>query len=178
MVKNQTFLVVAALSCGLALSGCSAKYQTQNLSGAATIRLDHQKSVFVTVPEDGAYETKRYAGSGQTVAQETAAAFSSRAIRVHIGEQRQATEAAVSAARKVDAGYLVIPTIAHWEHRATEWSGRPSVMSLRLTILDVQTGEQITAASIEGRSRIVSWTSTSPQSLLREPLRRYVASIY
>jgi hypothetical protein len=142
------------------------------------VRLDRQKAVYVTVPRDGSYEAKPYVGSGQIVAQAVAAAFARSASQVHVAEAQGTTEDALAAAKKLGAGYVVVPTIAHWEQRATEWSGRPSRMAIRVAILDAATGTQISATSIEGRSRIVSFTSTTPESLLRDPLAQYVAGIY
>ena len=68
--------------------------------------------------------------------------------------------------------------MTHWEQCATEWSGRPSKMAIRVCILDAKSGNQITSTSIEGRSRIVSFTSTSPESLLRDPIATYVSELY
>lgn len=158
--------------------GCTAKYQISNLSGATEAKLDRQKSVFIAVPQDGAYGSKNYQGSGQTVAQAVAAAFSRTAQRVHIADRYSTATEAIEQARMLGAGYAVVPVVAHWEQRATEWSGRPSTMSIRVTILDASSGKQLAVTAIEGRSRIVSWTATSPDSLLREPLAEYVASIY
>lgn len=174
-MKAITWLVCLASL----LAGCRASYQLDNLSGTAgTARLDRQKAVYVTVPQDGSYESKPYVGSGQIVAQAVAAAFARSAPQVHVAETQSTTEEALASARKLGAGYVVVPTIAHWEQRATEWSGRPSRMAIRVTILDGATGNQISATSVEGRSRIVSLTSTSPESLLRDPLAQYVSGVY
>ncbi len=163
----------------LLIVGCRANYQVNSLSGTAdTPRLDKQKAVYVTVPRDGVHESKPYLGSGQIVAQTVAAAFSRAAARVHIAEKQLTNEEAIAFARGLSAGYVVVPTIAHWEQRATEWSGRPSKMAIRVTILDAMTGDPISQTSIEGRSRIVSLTSTSPESLLRDPLAQYVSGLY
>lgn len=160
------------------LIGCTAKYQANNLGGVGNVRLDRSLAVYVTVPQDGAYGSATSAGSGQTVAQAVAAAFSQMAARVHIAEKTIANDQAIAAAKSLGAGYMVVPVIAQWEQRATEWSGRPSRMAIRLSIIDVATGSQLRASAIEGRSRIVSFTSTSPESLLRDPLSNYVRSLY
>lgn len=163
----------------LLLAACTARYQVDNLGGTASAaQLDRQKGVYVAVPRDGTYESKPYVGSGQIVAQAVAAAFARSAVQVHVAEARSETEEALVSARKLGAEYVVVPTIAHWEQRATEWSGRPSRMAIRISILDAKTGNQISATSIEGRSRIVSLTSTTPESLLRDPLAQYVSRLY
>ena len=158
--------------------GCTANYQVQNLAGANTARLDKDKGIYITIPSDGAYESRTYSGSGNIVAQAVAAAFSKHATRVQIAEKRHSNEEAIAAAKNLSAGYVVVPTIAQWEQRATEWSGRPSRMSIRITILDVVTGDQVSSTSVEGRSRIVSLTSTTPEPLLRSPLADYVSGLY
>ena len=169
-----------AIVCGLLLlAGCTASYKVDNLGGTAgTTRLDREKGVYVTVPGDGTYEAKTYAGSGQRVAQAVGAAFARSANQVHVAEARADLDEALKSAKKLGAGYVVVPTIAHWEQRATEWSGRPSRMAIRISIVDAATGKQIAATSVLGRSRIVSFTSTSPESLLRDPLAQYVGGLY
>ena len=167
-----------ALMLVFALAGCHAKYQVSNLSGASTTRLDKQKSVYVAVPQDGSYGATIYTGSGQTVAQSVASAFSKVAPKVTVGDRTQSNEEALASARKAGAGYLVVPVIAHWEHRATAWSGIPSSMAIRVTILDTTSGDQVSSTNVEGRSRIASVTSTSPESLLRDPLVEYVRGKY
>jgi hypothetical protein len=160
-------------------AGCVASYHVSSLSGAHNnLTLDKNIAVYVNVPQDGAYESKIYYGSGQIVAQAVAAAFSRVSTRVHVAETQLRNDEAIAFARDLNAGYVVVPTITHWEHRATEWSGRPSRMTIRITIIDAVTGNQITSTSIEGRSRIVSFTSTSPESLLRNPLAKYINDIY
>jgi len=160
------------------LVGCRAAYQVNNLASGAVVQLDRSLAVYVTVPQDGAYGLTTSAGSGQSVAQAVAAAFSQMAARVHVAERASERDQAIAAAKSLGAGYMVVPVIALWEQRATEWSGRPSRMAIRLTVIDVTTGNQLAASAIEGRSRIVSFTSTSPESLLRDPLLGYVRGLY
>jgi hypothetical protein len=170
----------ALLLCvAVALVGCRARYDVNNLSGTGGARLDRAKAVYVAIPQDGAYGGRPYSGSGQIVAQAVASAFSGQANRVHIGERRLESEGeAIAAAKAAGAGYVAIPTIAHWEQRNTAWSGMPSRMAIRLTVLDAESGKQITSSAIEGRSRIMSMTATTPESLLREPLAQYVRGLY
>jgi len=160
-------------------TGCTASYQMDRFSeGNDSQRLDRQKAVYITVPRDGAYESKIYHGSGQIVAQAVASAFSQFAAQVHVAESQLTNDEAIAFTKDHGAGYMVVPTITHWEQRATEWSGRPSRMAIRVTIVDAVTGNQISSTSLEGRSRIMSFTSTHPESLLRDPLAQYVVGLY
>lgn len=167
-----------ALLIPFVVTACHATYQVSNLSGAHVSRLDGQRSVYVVVPRDGTYGSTSYAGSGQIVAQAVAAAFSKFATRVSIATKAQTDEEGLDAARTIGAGYVVVPAIVHWEQRATQWSGIPSTMSVRVTVLEAASGKQISSASVEGRSRIVSLTPTTPESLLQDPLAQYVGGLY
>jgi hypothetical protein len=161
------------------LVGCTAHYQVNTISAPSEkLKLDPTRCVYVTVPEDGQYESKPAGGSGQIVAQAVANAFGKKAKKIHIEDKHESREAYLSEAQQVQAAYVVVPTISSWEQRATEWSGRPSRMMIRIAIVDAKNGEQLAVTSIEGRSRIMSVTSTSPESLLHDPLEEYVGSLY
>ena len=176
----RTLLWILAIG-SLALTGCSAQYSRVDTGGSARAgtHLDSGKSVLVAVPADGSYDGKSYAGSGQMVAQRTAAAFTPHAKRVEIAPAKlDDRERLLAAGRNAGAGYLIIPSIAHWEPRATEWSGRPSRASIGMAIVDVSTGKDLTSALLESRSRIVSWTGTSPESLLPHLVGEYADGLY
>jgi hypothetical protein len=162
----------------IGFAGCTPTYQVNSLSGNAKVTLDPALGVYVSVPADGSYETKTYAGSGQSAASAVAVAFGKKAAALHVAAKMQPLDSTLAAARALDVGYIVIPTIAHWEQRTTEWSGKPSRMTIRLEILDAKSGRQLAAASIEGESQTWTVTSTSPEALLKDPLDKYVATLY
>ncbi len=162
----------------LSLLGCSARYQVQSVGGTGAVHLDRARAVYIAVPRDGAYGGSVYSGSGQVVAQAVAAAFSEHVSSVRIADAPLDTSESLAVARSLGAGYLIVPVISQWEQRATEWSGRPSRMAIRLTLIDVATGAQLGSSALEGRSRILSLTSTNPESLLRDPLAQYVRGLY
>jgi uncharacterized protein DUF4823 len=176
-IRRTLLSAIIAASC---LAACSARYNVRDAGGteAAAVRLDRSKLVFVAVPQDGAYGSKVYGGSGQSVAQAIATAFSETASRVRVGDRYGKSEDAIAAGKAAGAGYVVIPVITHWEPRNTAWSSLPSRMAVRVAIVDAANGNELTSSAIEGRSRIVSLTSTSPDSLLRVPLSQYVHGLY
>jgi hypothetical protein len=162
------------------LAGCTAHYQVNTISSKQEkFKLERSETIYIAVPEDGEFESKRAGGSGQIVAQAVANAFSAVTSGIHIAERHEARGAVLAAARAVDAKYVIVPTIASWEQRSTEWSGRPSRIMIRLAILDARNeGDQLLVTSIEGRSRIMTVTSTSPESLLKDPLAEFVNSLH
>lgn len=179
-MRRLRSLVIAALT-WVSVSGCSASYSRQDTGGADLIgaHLDATKSVLIAIPDDGSYQSTPYPGSGRTVAQQTAAVFAKHTRKVDTASPGVTEKSALlDAAKNNGFGYLVIPTIAHWEHRATAWSGLPSRASIEISVFDAQTGDKLQSSIIDSRSRIVSWTSTSPESLLKGMLDNYVYSLY
>jgi hypothetical protein len=168
-----------AVAC-IALAGCTASYQKQDLAGSGVIptQLSPTSRIYVAMPVDGAYEEKTYLGSGRTAAQAVAAAFAKHGSAVTLADTPAAREQTITAARSAGAQYAAIPVISHWEPRATEWSGRPSRMAIALSMVDVVNGTTLSNTELSGRSRIMSITRTSPESLLREPVQKYVDSLY
>jgi hypothetical protein len=165
----------------IALAGCTAAYQNQDLAGGgaiATAPLSSTSRIYVALPADGAYEAKVYAGSGRMTAQAVAAAFAKHGSAVSIGDVPATRSQAIDAARAAGAQYAAITVISQWEPRATEWSGRPSRMAIALSMVDVASGVVVSNSELSGRSRIVSFTRTSPESLLREPVQKYVDAMY
>jgi hypothetical protein len=172
---------VDARQISLALGACTATYQQRDTGGieASSIRLNPAKNIFVAIPADGRYSSKPYAGTGQLVAQKTAAAFSRYAPRVEIASPASASrEEFLAAARRAGAGYLVIPTIAHWEQRATEWSGIPSRVSLGLAIIDVETGLEVRSMLLESQSATVTLVRPNPEALAQHLIDANVADLY
>lgn len=171
-------LVLIQIVAVLALAGCASEYQIQPLSGSQhTMVLNKRGGVYITVPADGKYQDINYPGSGQLVAQVLAAEFSKYARTVQTAPA-QSQDGALSEARRAGSQYLVVPVITHWEQRATEWSGRPSRTSLRITVFDVASGKQLLSEGIEGRTSKVRFTSTSPDELLQKPLAEVVDNLY
>jgi hypothetical protein len=69
------------------------------------------------------------------------------------------------------------PIIVLWEDRATEWSGRPDRIIIRITMLDVASGQIVDVSTIQGSSKWATLGGDHPQDLLPVPMRRYVAGL-
>ncbi|WP_082079723.1 DUF4823 domain-containing protein [Cupriavidus basilensis] len=173
----KTIMVLSATL--LLATGCTASYKSFSTDAQSTVRpLDSAGSVYVAVPADGSYGSKEYGGSGRLVASTLARELSKKAAGVDVGERVENRSVAFESARKVGARYTVVPVVVQWEQRATEWSGRPSRMAVDIAVYETGSEKRISSRSIVARSRIASFTSTSPESLLAKPLRDYVAILY
>jgi hypothetical protein len=134
--------------------------------------------VYIAVPKDGIYGDENYPGSGLTTAQTLLSAFAKRVRRVDVAHAYQAYEDALKTARDKGFKYLVYPTILHWEDRATEWSGRPDRVELKIEVIEVATGTQLDNVVIKGTSKWATLGGDHPQDLLPKPVEQFVASLY
>ena len=87
-------------------------------------------------------------------------------------------DTALNSARQGDYTYLFFPTITHWEDRATEWSGIPDQIAVKLTVIDLASGQPVSSATIEGTSGLATFGGDHPQDLLPEPLKAYVDQLF
>lgn len=169
--------IALAIAVSIWLCGCTASYRQQHI-GIAGQPLDKNKVVYVAIPADGGYGGKMAMGSGQQVAQSLAAAFTQNGVATKLADKREDRNAELQSARNSGATYVAEATLANWEQRATEWSMRPSRLSLTMRMLDASTGDTLDTAILDSRSRVMSLTSTSPASLLKGSITAYVRSLY
>lgn len=168
------FLFFIAL---LALSGCAgtADIKYSKKGGPKLLPTD---TAYISVPNDGRYGSKIYAGSGTAVTQITAGALSKYMSRVETGSDVESQKVALGKAKAMDLKYLIEPRIFEWEDRATEWSMKSDRVSVRLTVIKVETGETIASGVINGESSIMTIGGDHPQDLLPKPIDKYAASLF
>ena len=161
------------------LSGCAHTYEFKpsDRSGGG-LDLPPEPSFFVAVPADGQYGSQTYAGSGRMVRDAIVSALSQHVREVQAAVEFASLAENLAAARTSGRGFLVQPTIVHWEDRATEWSGKPDRMSVRLELYDVSSGENVDTVMISGKSRWATMGGDHPQELLEEPLKTYASRIF
>jgi hypothetical protein len=168
------FLVALML---LLLSACADSHQLMRMGGDRT-KLDPSGLVYVSVPRDGQYGQTTYYGSGQNTAQIVVTAISQYAKRVEGGHGYQEFDTALDSAEKLNAQYLVVPTILEWEDRATEWSGIPDKASVKLIVVDIATGTTLDSVLIKGKSGLATFGGDHPQDLLPKPVGEYISYLY
>jgi Domain of unknown function (DUF4823) len=74
--------------------------------------------------------------------------------------------------------YYVVSEILHWEDHATEWSGLPDKIEVKIMVYDGGTGKELASTLIAGESKWATFGGDHPQDLLPEPLNSYVESLY
>ncbi|WP_028112334.1 DUF4823 domain-containing protein [Ferrimonas kyonanensis] len=168
---------IAALFLGSTLLfGCSSTYQHTPISVFEGV-LDPQLAVLISVPKDGWYDTQNYRNSGRMTANAVRAAFMKHASKVTVTDRCKG-ESCLSLEGVGEYGYYVKPQILHWEERATEWSGLPDRIEIKLTIYDMKTAKPISSNVYTGKSKWLTFGGDHPQDLLPGPTNSYVTSLY
>lgn len=173
-MRFALFLLAATL-----LSGCADTHEfVRNSTGNSGQKLSAKDSFFVSVPLDGIYGAKTYQGSGAMTSQILMAAFAKRARTVHIDRTYKSFDESLLAARNANINFLIFPTILEWEDRATEWSGIPDRVSIKVEIVSVANGQTVESAIVKGKSGLATFGGDHPQDLLPKPVEEYVASLF
>jgi len=162
-----------------AVIGCADTHKLVRMPGAnPESHLDAADSIYIAVPEDGAYGSQVYRGSGETTAQIIQSAFARHAGRVRSGREAQSFDQAMEHAKATDSDFLVFPTILHWEERATEWSGIPDRVEVKVEVVDVGSQSTVASAIAQGKSGLATFGGDRPQDLLPKPVGKFVDSLY
>ena len=158
------------------LAGCTATYNV-NRGNDEGVQLAATKGVYIIIPDDGRYDGKPYANSGQMTASALEVEFSKYAAHVVMSD-KCALEACLVTLKDSKYGYLVEPNILHWEDRATEWSGKPDKISVKISVYELSSGDRLSQVIVDGKSKWATFGGDHPQDLLREPISNYVTSLY
>jgi hypothetical protein len=160
----------------LIISGCSSTYHQRVVTDTPS-RLENNKGVFISTPDNGYYGSTQYQGSGQMTADAVKAVFLKHTDHVHVTTKCHGG----SCFKMIPIDkyqYYVQPNILHWEDRATEWSGKKDVLEIKITIYDAITKEALSSAVLSGKSKWGTFGGDHPQDLLAEPINDYVESLY
>ena len=166
---------LVAIASGLLLA-CAHTYGLDRSRAGAGI--PRSASLYVALPEPGRYENQHYEKSGEQTRDAIASAMQPHVAEVQVGATPEDYEAALNSARGLGATHIVVPTIEHWEERATEWSGKPDRIVVKIWIADVSSGEVMDAAEISGKSRWATFGGDHPEELLPRAVGDYVALIF
>ncbi|UMO89117.1 DUF4823 domain-containing protein [Pectobacterium sp. PL64] len=158
------------------LAGCSAKYNSTAIQKNEELLIKN-KEIVIAVPANGIYSTQEYAGSGSSTANVIKAAFLRYSDNVKTISECSNMNCLVSKS-PVSDGYYIVPQILHWEDRATEWSGIPDKMEVKITIYKADNQKLLSSVILSGKSKFATFGGDHPQDLLPAPVSEYVASLY
>lgn len=159
----------------LLLAGCadSTRLIKENAENSS---LSKDSSFYVSIPEDGIYGIKPYPGSGKMTSLIIKSSLSEISRKVAIGNRTETLASALNSTRTGGYDYLVIPTILHWEDRATEWNFMRDKIKVKIEFVDAFSGNVESSAIVEGKSGIATLGGDHPQDLLPEPIIEYLTN--
>ncbi|EFE95230.1 DUF4823 domain-containing protein [Serratia odorifera] len=169
---SKSFLALLAIS----LTGCSAKY-SENVLDKAEVRLVKDTVIIIAEPTPGFYGSIQYPDSGRMTADAVKTAFSHYSDKVSVTANCSSLSCLTQSKASLN-GYYVVPEILHWEDRATEWSGIPDKLDIKLTLYDGLSQKRIASTILSGKSKWMTFGGDHPQDLLAEPINNYVNSLY
>ncbi len=173
--KCGLYIVIALLM------GCTATYNmTRTDTYKSPPKLTSGETVYVALSEPGSVEglDKVYTESGLQTSAEIENGLTKYHSIVVRANQPEVYEAALTSARNANARYLVLPEVQHWEDRATEWSGRPDKIIVKIWVIDVTSGDLLDVIDIKGTSKWLTFGGDHPQDLLEKPISDYFSSLF
>jgi hypothetical protein len=157
------------------ISGCASTKQT-NLA-EPTSKLLKGKRVVISTPANGSYGSNEYSTSGKMTAFAVRAAFARFTNTITVSTDCKELEC-LKRNNSSTFDYYVIPEILQWEDRATEWSGIPDRIEVKLSIYEVESWKELASTIISGKSKLMTLGGDHPQDILPKPLNKYVESLY
>lgn len=172
--KSRVAVVVVAV---LVLAGCTHKFKTDAFEPPAQ-QLSKSASAYVMLAADGVLGGIKYTGSGQQTSQATMAAVAAHLDRVELASKNESSDEAIATAKGAGIAYVFQPTILHWEDRATEWSGRPDRITIKVVVREAETGKSVASTVARASSKWGTLGGDHPQDLLPELMARFVNRLF
>jgi hypothetical protein len=161
----------AVIALTVLMSGCA--YQKTTLLPPQSSTPLHVSGLCVMTAVDGSYNGKPYIGSGREVSNQVLAAMRSKAldsIIVNATDKQEATKQCSAQG----ANHLVIPSILHWEDRATNWSGLRDLIRIELQVTQIDPPKLLKVGTFEARNSWFTFVNNPPEDLLDEKFSKFV----
>ncbi len=161
----------------LFLTACVSKYKTDSFTPPSH-PLSKSGSAYVMLARDGAYGARTYSGSGHTVSRLLYGAILNHVSKAELATRVESRDDAIATARKGGMSYVFDPVILNWEDRATEWSGRPDRITIRIGVWDVATGKEIASANERASSKWGTFGGDHPQDLVPHVVKTFADRVF
>ena len=101
----------------------------------------------------------------------------------HIGKADMATQVesrddAIATARKGGISHVFEPVILNGKDRATEWSGRPDRITIRIGVWDVATGKELSSSSERASCKWATFGGDHPQDLVPHVVKTFASRVF
>ena len=165
----------------LVLGGCAAQHE-KSIPQQVTdiprvdIHFNSDDKFGVMLSRDGKYEAIDYPKSGMIVSlriqKNLRERFKDVTLINTISRQK-----AIDDSKKQNIKYLVIPLVLHWEDRATNWSGKPDIIKIQLSLYDVNSGKIVKSSLFHAESTWWTLVNTPPEEMLDQSFDQAVLNL-
>lgn len=160
-------------------TGCyTEKYDVKPNVSEKSAKLDSSKPVYISVPENGIFKNHLYHLSAKNTVLAIQSALATHINSIQEGSEYESYEVALSKAKENASTYLIYPTIIRWEDRATQWSGKPDKIEIKIAVIDVASANEISSVIIAGHSSWWTLGGDVPSDLLAKPINKYIDTLY
>jgi hypothetical protein len=173
--KKMRALMVAVFA--LALNSCAQKYALDSFQPPPQ-HIARNSSVYVILPENGRYGNRTYLNSGRETAQALFTSLSAVTNKIEISSTTESVDAALSVARPDGAAYVFQPMILNWVDHATEWSGIPDRITIKLIVYDAQDGKEVASIMARSSSKWATFGGDHPQDLLPRVMKEFTRQLF
>ncbi len=175
-MKKLSFIGFAIML--IVQSGCTSYHIDQTANNNSPPKFDRTGSAYVSVCEDGRYDSEIYHGSGIATAQIITNEFSKFFSNVATGTGLETYDEAMKSALYGGHKYLIYPSIKQWEDHVTEVTEIRDKVKLKVIVVETLSGDQLDSVIISGKSKFFTIGGDQPQDLLATPVRIYANSLF
>ncbi len=168
-------LAIAVLT--LLLAACSQKYKLDSYQPPQQ-RLSQGSAIYVMVPADGRYGNITYSNSGQQTAQALFASLATVSNKIEVAPKVEPLAEALANAKSKGATYVFQPQILNWIDRATEWSGIPDRITIKLIVYEVESGKDVASVMSRASSKWGTLGGDHPQDLLPRVMAEFTKLLF
>ncbi|MBC2713537.1 MAG: DUF4823 domain-containing protein [Desulfosarcina sp.] len=163
----------------LAICNCAPTSDVSHIKNNGNdVQMNTNATAYISLPEDRSSNGHLYAGSGREVAVEIEFIFSKYLNQVVVGNSVETFDEGLLSAKNFGYIYFIHPQLIQWEDYATQWSGIPDKLTLKVTIVSVESGAIIDKLLIDGKGPIVTLSGGHPLDISKKSLEEWVKSLF
>lgn len=170
---RKLFVVILVVT----LNACTQKFALDSFQPPQQ-KLAIGSQIYVITPEDGHYQNHTYAESGRATAQALFTSLSKVTNKIEISSAPESIDVALVSARSRKSAYVFQPLILNWEDRATEWSGIPDRITIKVIVYDAGDGKDITSIMARSSSKWATFGGDHPQDLLPRLMNEFIKQLF
>jgi len=162
----------------LLLPGCRHPASKINVAQVTGPKLSTKAVAYIAIPSDVFYKKELAVDSGRQTATVVRDTFAKYLRQAYIGRHVETFVEALETGRTHRCTYLVYLTVLKWEDHATEFTGVRDKVQIKIQVADVPSGDVLHSTILEAVGPWMTSGGATPGDILREPVGKYVASLF